>query len=110
MIELDRIERVRSLISLGETEGSDVMETAFENMGNELHVRAMAFGSIHRLSREHAKLGILADSFKGVGMRLTDIFFRLVTLELIRSEIAKVPEKERLAILMNPQEGENFWK
>lgn len=109
MIELDRVKRVRSLVSLGDVMGSDIMETKFESLGNQVHLLAMMFNSTSKYEKEGGHFRSLAVLFRSVNFRLTDVFFRLSALELMRHEYAQISESERIADLIGPADHGDRW-
>jgi len=112
MSQRDRIKRARALISLGDSDEYDVLQTRFESLGNELSLRASAFNQLRMIGKQTAnfeKFQNLSAAFKYTSLRLSNIFVRLHLLEFIRSEIASVPEADRLAEMTKPPSESNPW-
>ena len=112
IVQRDRIKRARALISVGGFGEHDVLQTRFESLGNELSLRASAFDQLRMIGKQTAnfeKLQNLSAAFKYASLRLSNIFARLHLLEFIRSEIASIPEEDRLAEMTKPPSEGNPW-
>lgn len=111
MLERDRIKRARALISLGDSEYGDVLQTRFEDLGNELSIRSLMFRQRKNWKgiTDSEKYHKLSSAFKYTSLRLSEIFVRLELLRFIGNETGRIPEADRLAeMTKSPGEG-NPW-
>lgn len=108
MLEPDRIKRAQALISLGDSEYGDVLQTRFGDLGNELFIRSFSHRKNWKVTGSE-KYQKLTSAFRYTSDRLSDLFVRLELLRLIVNETARIPEADRLAEMTKaPSEG-NPW-